>query len=301
MNAKAQAAGESVQRCQRQLEPLQRSRRVLDVELTEYHADVSRSSQKLQEESNDLETIRRRLKQDREHLRGLQKRSAETQGRLGGAKERIAVLEELERRLEGLNAGARDALRRAEEDPNGPFSGVRGVVADLLSVDADTAPLIEIALGERANYLVIDDAVSLIDDLDALQSQWRSRTSFLRLDVAGAANAVDRVDLSRQPGVMGRADTFVETTPDLEPLARRLLGRHWLVDCVDSALNLADGPGRGLNFITLAGEVVSADGALVFGPHQSTSGLLSRRSELAALKQQATDLIEEAQRLDEET
>ncbi len=215
------------------------------------------------------------------------------------------MLEELERRLEGLTSGAKEVLRLARDDPHSPFRAVRGVVADLLQVDADTAPMVETALGERASYLVVTETTALTAALAAESSQWPGRTSFLRLDVPAPASAVDRVDLSGEVGVMGRADQFVDAAPELAPMVRRLLGRHWLVDTLGSALRLAAGVGRGLNFVTAACEAVLADGTLTVGPRQNIAGLLSRRSELRALREQIGEMeqaavaaAQEAQRLE---
>ena len=47
---------------------------------------------------------------------------------------------------------------------------------------------------------------------------------------------------------MGRADTFVEASDELAPMVRRLLGRHWLVDTLATALRLANGAGPGAEF-----------------------------------------------------
>lgn len=225
--------------------------------------------------------IQDRLRNRRNQLAQSQAALADLTGRLSGAKERSLLLEELERRLDGLSAGTKEVLRLARTEPHGPFGSVRGIVADLLRVDADTASLVEIALGEKANCLVIEGVDPRF--LQMSEHEWPGRTSFLRLDVPLPASAVDRIDLSNEPGVMGRADQFVEIASDLAPLARRLLGRHWFVENLVTAFRLANGVGRGLSFITILGEVVAADGILALGPRQSSAGLLSRRSELRAL------------------
>ncbi|MBX3432204.1 MAG: chromosome segregation protein SMC [Pirellulales bacterium] len=241
------------------------------------------------------ESAQTRLDADRTTLAGRQKQLVEMQGHLSGARERIVVLEELERRLDGLNAGAKEVLRRAREEPRGPFGGVRGIVADLLRVDADIAPLVEIALGERADYLVVSRTSDLAAALAEERTGWASRTTFLRLDVPQPASAVDRIDLSAEPGVIGRADQYVEATGDLAVLPRRLLGRFWLVESLETALGLSASVGRGLNFVTVGGEMLSADGAMVVGPRQTTSGLLSRRSELRALREHVDALAIEVE------
>jgi len=235
-----------------------------------------------------------KLKKERQQLTESQRGLADLQKRLTGAQARATVLEELERRLDGLSAGAKEVLRLAREQPHGPFGKVRGLVADLLHVDADTASLIETALGHMANYLVVQQVDPAL--LELPEDQWAGRTSFLRLDVPTAASAVDRIDLSGEPGVMGRADQFVETPPDLVPLARRLLGRHWFVDNLHTAIRLAGSIGRGLNYVTVVGEVVSADGTLTVGPRQTAAGLLSRRSELRALIDEIQEMEGEIER-----
>lgn len=236
--------------------------------------------------AENLKQAQSQLSDDRRTLSQLHKQEAELQGKLTGARERTVVLAELEKRLDGLSAGTREVLRRAQEQPGGPYGTVRGVVADLLRVDADSAQMIELALGERANYLVVEDAARLSEMLSELQGELPARTVFLRLDVPQPTSAVDRVDLSGEPGVMGRADQFVETDESLQALVRRLLGRHWLVDSLQTALQLSSGIGRGLSFITVGGEVVGAEGTVAVGPRKQSGGLLSRRNELRAIEEQ---------------
>lgn len=285
--ASAQAA---VDLCCVQLQELGETRDTHAQQLAVTTAELERLAPATQQSATQLDAAQRRLRLARKQLTQSQKVLADLQGRLTGARERAIVLEELERRLDGLSAGVKEVLRRASEEPDGPFGDVRGVVADLLHVDVDTAQLVEIALGDRANHLVVAQTVRLMDELLAEKTPLAGRTGFLRLDVPAPASAVDRVDLSAEAGVMGRADRFVETVPELSKLARRLLGRFWFVDTLATAARLAGGVGRGLNFVTVAGEVLNADGTLLVGPRQSTTGLLSRRSELRALQDEIQDM-----------
>jgi chromosome segregation protein len=294
VEAKLEAAQVALARLEEQSDPLVETRDRLAVDAKNVAAELARSTSQLTAATQQLESAQSELALDRAKLVATERRIAELNGRLTGATERTAVLEELEARLDGLTSGAKEVLRRARDEPEGPFRSVRGVVADLLHVDADTAPLVEIALGERANYLVVTETKSLASTLAAEPNTWPGRTTFLRLDVPSPASAVDRVDLSGEPGVMGRADEFVETDAELTPLVRRLLGRHWFVDTLPRAIQLAAGVGRGLNFVTVAGEAIFADGTLAVGPRQSVAGMLSRRSELRALRDEMDALGAEA-------
>lgn len=89
---------------------------------------------------------------------------------------------------------------------------------------------------------------------------------------------------------MGRADRFVESEAEYQPLVRRLLGRTWLVDQLATALRLSQTNGRGLEFVTSDGQLLSADGTLIVGPRHAAAGMLSRRSELRACAEQANDV-----------
>ena len=275
-------------RLRQKLQQLEETRTHLEEQFSRTQAELTRLEAATQGSHRELTAAQESVRQNRTQLAAAQGQLADLRGRLTGARERAVVLEELERRLDGLSSGTKEVLRQAREQPDGPFGSVRGVVADLLRVDADTASLVEIALGERANHLLVERADPLVRTL--AKSELPGRTSFLRLDVPQPASAVDRIDLSGEQGVVGRADQFVETAPELAPLSRRLLGRYWFVDTLTTAMRLSQTMGRGLNFVTVVGEVVAADGTLIVGPRQSSTGLLSRRSELRALVDETRDM-----------
>jgi chromosome segregation protein len=259
-------------------------------ELAERERNEHQASSKLKECQASIAEAGRQLEQLRRELSRADKQHRLLEGRLTRKRERIAVLSELELRLEGLDGGVQQVLRMARDTPEGPFGDVSGVVADLFHVDLDTAPLIEVALGERAQFVVLTTADRLLAHLHREPIKIAGRIGFLRLEGRAIATAVDNVDLSLEPGVMGRADRFVETAPEFLSLARRLLGRTWLVDRLSTALRLWQSSGRGLEFVTSDGELLAADGTLVVGPRRAVTGMLSRRSELRACNQQVVEL-----------
>ena len=243
--------------------------------------------------------------------------------RRSGVAERAAVLEELHRRQEGLTAGVKEVLARAASSDAGPLRAVHGLVADLLSVSVEMAPLIEVALGAVAQHVVAQPGGELLDFLGQNAPRFAGRVGFVWHEgpfvvppghhvpmVGGTAGNVippttstrypsgttNEPDLSGQPGVVGRADRFVEAEPPYAPLVARLLGRTWIVEKLEHALQLAATQGTGcpdgcaVNFVTLAGDLRQTDGTLVVGPRQGASGLISRRSQLRELHEQLVDL-----------
>ncbi|HVX59377.1 MAG TPA: AAA family ATPase, partial [Pirellulales bacterium] len=116
------------------------------------------------------------------------------------------------------------------------------------------------------------------------------RVGFIRLSGDSSSTWEQAVDLEGQPGVRGRADHFVDSAASFAPLVKRLLGRTWIVENLAHARTLSQGLGRGLTFVTLAGELLTPDGTISVGPRDGASGLISRRSELRALKHQIAEL-----------
>ncbi len=260
----------------RELERLKKAEADVAAQVDQHRSSLAATERRL------IEVRREFGRSDAHHRR--------TEAHLTRINERIAVLTELEDRLEGLGTGVQNVLRMATDAP-GELSGqVHGIVADLFHVDVDTASLVEVALGERTQFIVLSSSKTLLDWLATHQIRVADRVGFLTLDSRHAATALDNVDLANEPGVMGRADRFVETAAEFQALAGRLLGRTWLVDRLATALRLSQTTGRGLEFVTGDGEFLAADSTLIVGPRQAAAGMLSRRSELRSCHDQAGDL-----------
>ena len=268
-------------------------------------------------QAESLAQGKRRLAQYQRERAAAQQELAQLRERQSGAAERAAVLDELVRRHEGLGAGVKEVLERAVRNDGSAFRFVCGLVADLLRVEVQLAPLVEIALGQKAQHVAAQRNRELLDLLWTQSSRFEGRVGFVWLEegseVRGrrsgarglaasaasaeppAANPEPRtrnpdVDLEGRPGVIGRADRFVETEPEFAPLVERLLGRTWFVEKLEHAFSLAAADAAGLTFVTSAGELLEPDGTLVVGPRNVATGLISRRSQLRALRVQLDEL-----------
>jgi chromosome segregation protein len=279
------------EKCGRRLDELQEQTTALAAKLAQHQRQESAAQSHVDECQAELQACESRLAALRREITRVDKQHRQIESQLTRTRERIDVLTELHQRLEGLNSGVREVLLAAERDPAGPYGDVRGVVADLFHVDVDSAPLVDVALGEFAQFVVVSSAGRLVDWLNEKPLGVTGRVGFLRLDsLARRGETATSADLGQEPGVMGRADRFVETAAEFAPLVERLLGRCWFVDRLATALRLAQTAGRGLSFVTSDGELLSADGTLVVGPRQASAGLLSRRSEIRACQEQLAEL-----------
>ncbi len=249
----------------------------------------------LQSHDESRQAAEQQLAQNQRELAIRNDELAALRQRRSGVAERAAVLEELHRRQEGLTAGVKEVLARAASAEAGPLRAVHGLVADLLSVSVEMAPLIEVALGAAAQHVVAQPGRELLDFLRENAPRFAGRVGFVWHE-DGQAAPVDGPDLTGQPGIVGRADRFVETLPQFAPLVARLLGRTWIVEKLEHALQLAGVNGQAVQFVTLAGDLRQTDGTLVVGPPTMStscpgaSGLISRRSQLRELNEQLAGL-----------
>ncbi|MGQ0636352.1 MAG: chromosome segregation SMC family protein, partial [Planctomycetaceae bacterium] len=129
----------------------------------------------------------------------LHARQAESQANLaelreqrGAVQARRLLLEEMEARQEGLGMGVREILALAREAAGPPWSHVRGHVVELVEVEMEHAALLEVALGSRAQLVVLDDLDPLLAFLNSGHCRISGRVGFLALRQAS--------DFSPSPG-----------------------------------------------------------------------------------------------------
>lgn len=222
------------------------------------------------------------------------------------------LLEDLEQRQEGLGVGVKEILARAQELREPPWNTVLGSVADLLSVDIEQAAVLEVALGSRAQVVVLSEYGPLLQYLFEGRCQLSGRVGFLALggvdtegiltldletlarhpglslqrfahDLVRTAMPWEQIDLHTTPGVTCRADRLVKSAA-WPKLAERLLCDTWIVESLEVAFRLATQEGRGARFVTQQGELLEQDGSLYVGTVRSETALVSRKSELRSLK-----------------
>jgi len=217
---------------------------------------------------------------------------------------RIDVLEDLDRSLDGLDIGVREVLSRLSDETQverttALLTEVVGLVADLFTVPRETAPLIDLALGDAAQHFVIRDA-SKLDELLAMLDPLTGRVGFVPLRESetrspqGFSRSLPGFTDAPPPVFSPTADSYVHCEhADLTGLPRQLLGDVVVAKDLASARRLqasARQAGMRLRFITLSGELLEPDGSLTVGPLRAGAGIVSRKSELRDLRRQLIDL-----------
>ncbi len=238
------------------------------------HGDIVEVVKEIELADAKLQESRRTLDRRREEVSALKVR-------LQGVTERLSVLKDLQRRQEGISGGVRSIRDQLRESSSVLADSVHGIVAECFEVDVKVAPLIDAALGERSQYVIVAGG-DLQDAILDGAMKINSRVGLIRIDELPKRRPGDRIRLDGLKGVIGRGDRMIKCEPKFEPLARHLLSSTWLVDSLATALGLRKLSGAGLRFVTASGELLENDGSTVIGPTAASTGLVSRRSELAA-------------------
>jgi chromosome segregation protein len=277
---------------------------------------LSQAEEELQQRLSAARQALTALRQQRDRQRRLRdeaaQQAADLRAQRSGLTSRIEVLEGLERSHEGLGSGPREVFALLEQPVPGPWQTVVGIVADVLTVRREYAPLMDLALGERAQRFLVRDVEQLALALRQRGEPFSSRVSFLPITWETAAPPPRRrgrpasqltskppqPSAEGQPGIIARADQVVRCDdPTLAGLPARLLGDTLIVRDLGVAYGLAQQM-PGSRFITLQGELLEVDGTVTVGSHHAETGILSRKSELRDLRQQVSDLDQRLVELD---
>jgi len=243
----------------------------------------------LEAKRKKIEQVDEILTRDRERLA----HSRETRSTLNGE---LAILEDMEKRREGLNSGVQKLLGNTSNTTERP-DYVRGVLAEILSTEYKYANAVEAALEGKTDAVVVDDRSRLLADTNTLE-KLEGRVHFICLDCV--APFADTGDFSALQWAQGRLAEFVNCDPRYAPLVWRLLGKTIIVDRIDAAEKLPESVKRGYQFVTMDGKCLGHDGAIGLGPLGKTAGLISRKSRMHQLTGTIESITSEIDALQEQ-
>jgi chromosome segregation protein len=197
-----------------------------------------------------------------------------------GCAARVRFLEEAQAGYRGYDAAAREILLAWRAHPE-RVPGLRGAVADALTVARDLRPAVEAALGPALSALIVATVEDARAALDLLDGAPRGAVTFLPLSQVARDPAPDLPPaVAADPDTVGRAaDLATVAGPDPDAIAA-LLADVVIVRDLDAALRARAAGYRG-RIATLAGEVVAPGGLLVAGrPLPERGGILGRGEEI---------------------
>lgn len=232
----------------------------------------------------------RRLNSRLETLREIGERWGERQEEcrqtLHVQENRLDTLRGLQREYEGFSSGVRSVMKAHEQ---GRFSGVRGVVANLIEVADAHQTAIQALLGDDLQSVVVEDRDVARELIRYLNEEEAGRARLIPLREFQPRGNLDRRGVKSPQGVIAPADTVIECEPDLRPVVRDLVGRVLIVESVEAGQRLLDRleDGGPSTCVTPGGELVHRNGALTGGSREDGRGdLLGRSRRLETLKRE---------------
>jgi chromosome segregation protein len=191
---------------------------------------------------------------------------------------RKKMIEEMESSYEGYNNAVKFIMKSN-------FSGINGVVAELIEVPKGFETAIETALGPALQNIVCEDDRSAQAAIGALKENKAGRLTFLPIKSMRDSGLRYDQSLKQAEGFKGFGVQCVTFDPKYQKVMEYLLGRVIVVDNLDHAVKLSkSATGGGLRFVTLEGEVINSGGAITGGTFRNnTTNLLERKAEAKEL------------------
>ncbi len=222
---------------------------------------------------------------------------AEAKQTRSGLSSEFKVLSDMEANRQGLSESVKQILREQTNAEGGRYDYIEGIVADIISAEADYATAVEAALEGKTDALVINSARDFLDD-GRIRDQLDSRVNLICAD--RIEPFVDTQDLSQYPGVLGRIVEFVNYDGKYAQLAWQLLGHAVLVESMDTAIELSRRLGPKYRFVTAEGEVFDSGHCMRIGPVGKAAGLISRKSRLNQLQGELEATAQQIQQFEEQ-
>lgn len=208
----------------------------------------------------------------------VEKQSADMQA----ASSRHNVLTEMTRDMEGYNMAVRRAMTYAKQRG---LTGVKGVLAQLMTVPQAYETAIDMALGAAQQNIVTDTEETAKELINYLRQNRLGRATFLPMSaIRGKTLYGNERNALKLPGCLGVASELVQCAPEYRGIVENLLGRTVIADNLDHGIPIMRAGNHAFRLVTLEGDVMHSGGSMTGGSAQSkVSNLLSRERELKEL------------------
>ena len=219
--AAAEAAGDTARQ---RLPALEQSARDAAAQLEETKqdlADTVKYRQTLEENEKQLGNIRSGLELKLRSRKAALDEADAAEQRLGreldAARQRLSVLRELEKNMDGYQNSVRAVMRAAGARR---LRGVLGPVSTILKVEPGCEVAIETALGGALQNIVVENEAAAKAAIALLRNDHAGRATFLPLDTVQPG-----VFRGRLSGTARLASALVQADPRYENIVSNLLGR----------------------------------------------------------------------------
>ncbi|MDR4498186.1 MAG: chromosome segregation protein SMC [Candidatus Scalindua sp.] len=253
--------------------------------LTEQRENVLYSVQQLE---TRLSKIREQIQVLQQEIESINENINTKQQFRSSRASRLELLEDLERRYEGVDSGVKVVLEE-ERKENSSITGICGMVADLIRVDNPYVSAIEAVLGDNAQVIVTHSLEDAIQAIKFLKEQGKGDAKFLPLD--HIKKRTEKVSGGEGiTGFVGKAIDFVKSEDRFSALVEFFFCDTVIVDDFDTALTYANAETWVKFIATRAGEVIQPGGTIHVGKSNMQTGLISRKMELERIKSELKEI-----------
>ena len=202
-----------------------------------------------------------------------------------GAQSRHKVLSEMSNEMDGYNHAVRRAVQYAAQRG---MAGVKGVLAQLVTVPQRYEVAIDMALGAAQQNIVTDNEETAKQLIDYLRQNRYGRATFLPQTTVRSKTLNDRERQAlRLPGCIGVASDLVSCAPEYRGVIENLLGRTVIAENLDCGIKIMRAGGHAFRLVTLEGDVMHSGGSMTGGSTKAqVTNLFGRERELKELTAQ---------------
>ena len=297
----AQAAAEAAEETARQRLPaLEQSLQDATAQRDEAKQDLEdtiKYRRMLEENEKQLANIRSGLELKLKGRKAALNEADNAEQRLGreldAARQRLSVLRELEKNMDGYQNSVKAVMRAAGARR---LRGVIGPVSAILKVEPGCEVAVETALGGALQNIVVENEAAAKAAIALLRNDNAGRATFLPLDTVQPG-----VFRGRLSGTARLASSLVQADRRYDNIVSNLLGRIIVVDDINEASRVARDNGYHNKVVTLDGQVVNAGGSFTGGSVQRSAGLFTRKQEMEELRIKAAKLQKDCLAAQEKT
>ena len=259
--------------------------------------DTIRYREMLNENEKQLANVRSGLELKLKNRKAALDEADTAEQRLGreldAARQRLSVLRELEKNMDGYQNSVKAVMRAAGARR---LRGIIGPVSAILKVEPGCEVAVETALGAALQNIVVENEAAAKAAIALLRSDNAGRATFLPLDTVQPG-----VFRGRLSGTARLASSLVQADARYDNIVSNLLGRIIVVEDINEASRVARDNGFRSRVVTMDGQVINAGGSFTGGSVQRSAGLFTRKQEMEELRIRAAKLQKDCLAAQEKT
>ena len=259
--------------------------------------DTIRYREMLTENEKQLANVRSGLELKLKNRKAALDEADTAEQRLGreldAARQRLSVLRELEKNMDGYQNSVKAVMRAAGARR---LRGIIGPVSAILKVEPGCEVAVETALGAALQNIVVENEAAAKAAIALLRSDNAGRATFLPLDTVQPG-----VFRGRLSGTARLASSLVQADVRYDNIVSNLLGRIIVVEDINEASRVARDNGFRSRVVTMDGQVINAGGSFTGGSVQRSAGLFTRKQEMEELRIRAAKLQKDCLAAQEKT